>query len=303
MCEGLRTISLLIFVMDIETTRGAIRDYLDRALADPAHCDSKTLEAARYMVLNDFSKLYRPLLLLATAEGYSVSHGRAMPIAAAIEAIHVSSLIEDDKMDESDTRRGKPACHIVYGEEIAHLAHMRLREFAEEHITERNSLSLKQRNAIARLAFRTGNAMIYGQEKDVLQRDLDSLEKVLRMYEGKTGALIGAALASGGIVGKACQEDIDNLYSMGVNMGVSYQIIDDALDSRASTEETGKPANQDLKKQTLVKLVGWDEVKRIKCEKDKEIDRLFATLHGDHSILGDFVCHLRGKHERFLSSG
>ena len=287
--------------MNIETTRGAIRDYLDKALADQTHPNSKTLEAARYMTLNDFSGLYRPLLLLATAKGYSVSPGKAMPVAAAFEAIHVLSLIEDDMMDKSDTRRGKPACHVVYGEDVASLAHMLLREVAEENIIERNRLSDRQRLTIARLAFRTGKAMIYGQERDVLQRDLDSPEKVLRMYGGKTGALIGAAIASGGIIGGACQEDIDTLHDIGTSIGVSYQIIDDALDARASSKETGKPANQDSKKQTLIKIIGWDGVKREKSEKDREVDKLFPTLHGDHSILGDMIHHLRGKHEAYLS--
>lgn len=287
--------------MNIETTRGAIRDHLDKALTDQTNWDSKTLEAARYMALNDFSGLYRPLLLIGTARGYSVSLRKAMPIAVAFEAIHVLSLIEDDMMDKSDTRRGKPACHIVYGEDVASLAHMLLREVAEENIVEKNSLSDRQRITIAQLAFRTGKSMIYGQEKDVLQRDLNSPEKVLRMYGGKTGALIGAALASGGIIGGACQEDVDTLHYIGVNLGVSYQIIDDALDARASSNETGKPANQDSKKQTLIKIIGWDGVKREKSEKDTEVDKLFPTLHGDHSILGDMVHHLRGKHEAYLS--
>ncbi len=253
------------------------------------------------MTLNDFGGLYRPLLLLATAKGYSVPVERAIPIAAAIEFVHVASLIEDDMMDNSDTRRGKPACHKKYGDNIAHLAHMLLREIAEENITERNVLSDSQRIAIARKAFHTGKAMVYGQEKDVTQIGLGSVEKIIKMYEGKSGALIGAALACGGIIGCACEEDINALDKMGVKMGVSYQIIDDVLDARASAEETGKPAGQDRSKRTLLNLVGWSSVKRIKARVDAEVDNLFGQLHGDHSLLGDMLHHLRGKHDKHMA--
>ena len=287
--------------MNIETTRSAIRDYLFSALADNSKRDSQVLRASNYMALNDFSGLYRPLLLLATAKGYSVGVEQAMPIAAAIEFVYVASLIEDDIMDCSYTRRGKPSCHKVFGEPVAHLAHMLLREIAEENITEKNKLSNSQRIAIARRAFHTGKAMVYGQARDVTQRGLDSVEGIVQMYEGKSGALIGAALSSGGIIGGACQEDIDVLDKIGLTMGVSYQIIDDALDARASHEETGKPVKQDGNKKTLLALVGWDNVKQIRCEKDAEVDELFATLHGDHSLLGDMIYHLRGKHDMYFA--
>ncbi|MSS74345.1 hypothetical protein EXS72_01760 [Candidatus Pacearchaeota archaeon] len=288
--------------MNLEITKGAIRNYLNTALADLSQQDSKTLEAARYMTLNDFSNLHRPVLLLATARGYSVGIERAMPIAAAIECVHVSSLIEDDMMDNSDTRRGKPACHKLFGESVAHLAHMLLREVAEENIIERNDLTNQQRIEIARLCYRTGKAMVYGQERDITQQSLDNVERIIHMYEGKSGALIGDALASGGIIGGACPEDILALERMGITAGVSYQIIDDAIDSRASIQETGKPVNQDVSKNTLVSLVGWDKVKKIKEEKDAEVDRLLKTLHGEHSLLGDMIYHLRGRHEKYMKT-
>ena len=288
--------------MNIETTRGVIRNYINSALADSNERNSKTLEAARYMALNDFGGLYRPLLLLATARGYSVGIEKALPIGTAIEFVHVASLIEDDIMDNSDTRRGKMACHTKFGEPVAHLAHMYLREAAEEQITLKNSLSNPQRIAIARKAFRTGKSMVYGQERDVLQRDIDSVDKVVRMYAQKSGALLGAALVCGGIVGRACEEDVCSLDMIGINAGVSYQIIDDALDSLAPASQTGKPANQDSAKQTLLKIVGWEGVKKLKGECDAEVDRLLATLHGDPCFLGDLIHHLRHKHDNYINA-
>ncbi|MEK6836263.1 MAG: polyprenyl synthetase family protein, partial [Nanoarchaeota archaeon] len=254
--------------MDLKTKKHLIRHCLSDALQNDIGQDSRVIDASRYMSLNGSSGLYRPLLLLSTAECYSVPIQRALPIAVAIELAHVASLIADDIMDNSDKRRGSLSCHKKYGRDIASLSHMYLREVVQEMIDEKNDFSDKQKRDITRRALHAGKKMIYGQEKDVLQRDLDTPEKIIEMYEQKTGSLIGSALACGGIIGDACHDDINRLNYIGIAMGVSYQIIDDALDERASSSETGKPSNQDLKKQTLVKMVGWDKIKMLKSEKD-----------------------------------
>ncbi len=277
-----------------------IRDYIRSVLVDSSVQKHKTIEASRYMLLNDFGGLQRPLLLLATTNGYSITPEKALPIATSIEFVHVASLIEDDMMDKSDMRRGKPACHKVFGEPISHLAQMYLIQCAHEQIISKNSLSDSQRLAIAKRAHDTGKYMVLGQERDVTQIGLKTPEDIVRMYERKSGSLIGLALAAGGIIGGACEEDIEALNRMGVKAGVGYQIIDDALDERASEKETGKPRGQDVNKKTLIKLVGWDGVRKMKNKIDSEVDRLYGTLHGDQSLLMDLIIHIRHKHDNNL---
>ncbi len=287
--------------MNIGTTRGEIRDYIRSALVDSSIPKYRTIEAESHMLLNDSGGLYRPLLLIATAKGYSVAVKKALPFAAAVEFVHAASLIEDDIMDKSDTRRDKPSCHIQFGIDIALLAHTHLVQRAYEQILNPlNRVTNGQRIAIARKAYAVGKGMTLGQERDVTQESLESKEEIVRMYEKKSGLLIGLALASGGILGGACEEDVQALERMGIKAGVGYQIIDDALDERAPQSVTGKPRGQDANKKTLLKLVGWEEVKKLKAESDSEVDRLYGTLHGDQSLLMDLMLHLRHKHDQYL---
>ncbi len=283
----------------LENRKKDIRRFISDILKDDSEKDSVVIEACKYMSLNDSSGLYRPLLLMATAEDYSVPVRKSLRIGTAIELVHVESLIADDIMDNSEIRRGRPSCHVKYGPNIAILVQDYLREIAQE-VIENTRISHQQRNDINRMASGTGKKMVYGQEKDVLQRDLDTPEKVIRMYEQKSGALIGAALACAGILGNASKMDIDNLESIGVAAGVSYQIIDDVRDVKGTFEEMGKPVNQDSKKQTLLKLVGLDGVKRLKQEKDGQVDDLMDRLQGNASNLRNLIMYLRSKRDAIL---
>ncbi len=288
--------------MDVSKAKRELYDHMGNVLSDMSVPRQQTVEAARYVALNESGGLHRPLLLFAAAEGYSVPIKRALPFGAAMEFIHSASLIDDDIADKSDLRRGKPVCHIAFGEDIARLANTFLIQKAYGQIVEGNDFSLKKKVEVVSRAHAVGASMCLGQERDITQEGLDNYSDVVRMYERKTGALIGLALSIGGVLGGASQEEVEALNKIGVNAGLSYQIIDDALDNVADERDTGKPKNQDVNKKTLLNLVGWNNVKALKTARDLENDKLLYSLNGDFSTLGVALRKLRCAHDNRLTN-
>ncbi len=286
--------------MDISKVKRELYDHMGNVLFDMTIPRQQTIEAARYVALNESGGLHRPLLLFAAADGYSIPIKRALPFGAAIEFIHSASLIDDDIADKSDLRRGKPSCHIAFGEDIARLANTYLIQKAYGQIAEGNDFSLKKKVEVIARAHDVGARMCLGQERDITQEGLDKYSDVIRMYERKTGALIGLSLSIGGIIGGASYDEVEALNKIGVNAGVSYQIIDDALDNIADARDSGKPKNQDVNKKTLLNLIGWENVKALKREKDSEIDNLIGSLNGNFYLMGTALKKLTCAHDNRL---
>ena len=292
--------SCIMFVDEIPEIKEKIWGYLDKiVLNEPGN----EVEAARYVALNRSANLWRPLLTIATARDYGVGDLRkVISVASVVELVHAASLIEDDIADESSFRRGISSCHIKFGDNLAHLAQMYLVQKAYNLLLGddiETNLGDGQKIAITRLASESGIGMIKGQAKDVMQKELGTVDDVVKMYEEKSGALIGLALACGGIVARA-YSDVESLRKLGVAMGVSYQIVDDALDSFAQKELIGKPVKQDGKKRTLLNLVGLNGVRELKELKDREIDRHVSELRVDSTCLNVMINRLRDKHKGYI---
>ena len=204
-------------------------------------------DAMAYSLLAGGKRL-RPLLCLAFAE--AVSRGPLPPAtldaACAVEYVHTYSLIHDDlpAMDDDEMRRGKPTCHVVYGEALAILAGDAL---LTEAFTLLSSGPDPVRGALCQLLARAAGAagMVGGQVLDIAA-DRPALEAYLtQLHALKTGALLRAAcmlgVASAG--GTAAQLQAAAVY--GDSVGLAFQIADDVLDVTASTEVLGKPAGAD----------------------------------------------------------
>src|SRR3989344_4445935 len=307
-----------MFLQDIDKITNGVRDYIDNKVLpyEIAHKASTEVIAARYVVLNENAGLLRPLLVAAVARDFGVSSSTAEATAktsssfenpktpfSAVELVHAASLISDDIADNSHERRGRPSCHVTFGKRMANLTeHYLVNRAYELLLKDRFSpnLSDEQRVKITGLAAESGIEMVRGQAKDIMQTGLREPKDVIRMYEQKSGALIGLALASGGIIGSASESDVVYLRQLGRCIGVSYQIGDDAFDKRAPSE-TGKPSNQDLKKQTLVKMVGFEGVIKIKEEKDALVDEIMSKIHGDTSSLKELVMQFRRERDKYLA--
>ncbi|HGS8533938.1 TPA: polyprenyl synthetase family protein [Neisseria gonorrhoeae] len=222
-------------------------------------------EAMRYAAL-DGGKRLRPMLVLAASElGGAVADavGQAM---AAIEMIHVYSLVHDDMpaMDNDSLRRGKPTCHIKYGEATALLTGDALQTQAFDVLSRPTELPAARQLAMLSVLAKAGGSagMAGGQAidlanvgKQMVQADLE------RMHSLKTGALIRAAV----LLGATACPDLSNaelavLDAYAAKLGLAFQVIDDVLDCEADTATLGKTAGKDADndKPTYVKLMGLE---------------------------------------------
>ena len=251
-------------------------------------------ETMRYAAL-DGGKRLRPLLVLAASE-----LGEAVPDAveaamAAIELIHVYSLVHDDMpaMDNDSLRRGRPTCHIRYGEAAALLAGDALQTLAFDLLSRPTALPpQRQLHMLSTLARASGSlGMAGGQAIDLANVGRSITQSELeQMHSLKTGALIRAAAALGGL---SCPDltdnDLQRLDRYAARLGLAFQVIDDVLDCEADTATLGKTAGKDSDndKPTYVKLMGLSAARQY-------AETLVAEALETLEPFGSRAAHLRG---------
>ena len=242
---------------------------LERVLPAASKQPESLHQAMRYAVL-DGGKRLRPLLVLAAAELGKSVQAACEQAAAAVECIHVYSLVHDDMpaMDNDTLRRGKPTCHVRYGEATALLTGDALQTLAFELLSQTNGLPAdRQLHMIRTLAAASGSlGMAGGQAVDLdnVGKSLSQIE-LEAMHRLKTGALIRAAVLLGALscpdLDDAALEKLDRYAAC---LGLAFQVVDDVLDCSADTATLGKTAGKDAEadKPTYVKLMGLDAARR-----------------------------------------
>jgi len=229
--------------------------------------------------INEFSNLYyyaalnngkriRPLFIYALINDLGYSQSRAHHAAVAVELIHTYSLIHDDlpSMDDDDIRHGKAALHIKYGEAKAILTGDSLQSIAFKVITEDSNLSDSQKVLMCNKLALASYQMAIGQLEDIDSERGLNLENLKKMYQNKTGALLKFSIESGIIIsGNLSKNDSELLLNFIEDIGLAYQIQDDVLDIKSSTETLGKRNNSDvrLNKNTFPSIVGIKEAEKI----------------------------------------
>jgi geranylgeranyl pyrophosphate synthase len=233
--------------------------------------------AMRYSVFNGGKRL-RPALCFAAANAIDGSNGNSTDniakVAAAVEAIHAYSLIHDDlpAMDDDDLRRGKPTCHIQFGEATAILAGDALQSLAFQQLTELSDLPAEtQLELVSMLSRYAGCAgMVTGQAIDLAATGQAlQLEQLKTMHGYKTGALIEASVLMGAVAtGSASQQQLDALRQFASAIGLAFQIQDDILDVESSTEQLGKQQGSDVAndKSTYTSILGLEQAREQAAE-------------------------------------
>ena len=193
-----------------------------------------------------------------------------MPFACALEMVHAYSLIHDDLpcMDDDDMRRGKPSCHIAFGEAVALLAGDGLLTKAFEVLATHSCLPPERTvQAVQVLAQAAGHlGMIGGQRMDLenekMQAEIERVEQTDRL---KTGALICAAAKLGCIAAGADEERILLAESYAQKVGLAFQITDDILDCTGDEKTLGKPTGSDEQnhKTTYVSVYGVEQARQV----------------------------------------
>ncbi len=253
----------------LQALRADIEAALTEAI-DSATCSNPSLLASSRHSLVAGGKRIRPVLAVAAFEAVSPSPASPFPFAvsSAVELIHTYSLIHDDlpAMDDDDLRRGVPTLHKAFDEATAILVGDGLQTLAFQLLSESTELSAGQKvRMIQRLAAASGfSGMVGGQYVDITSEgkeiDLSELESLHAM---KTGALIRAAVALGGIAGSASEVQLEALDRYARHIGLAFQVIDDILDVEGDTATLGKTQGKDevADKATYVKLLGLDGAK------------------------------------------
>ena len=199
---------------------------------------------ARY-ALEGGGKRVRPLLVLLAAQASGASTQEALPAALAVEVFHTFTLVHDDVMDHSATRRGRPAVHTAWDEPTAMLA-------GDLLMGESYRLLAASPRGDLRAMLATWNEMVRrlceGQALDkAFETDPGvSVERYLDMIDRKTGALLACALELGGLIGGADADALEALRETGYAAGRAFQIQDDLLDLTADDAAWGKPVGGDL---------------------------------------------------------
>jgi len=240
----------------------------DALLPPTEDARARLVEAMRYAAMGG-GKRVRPLLLAATADLYGVDRDLSVRAGVAIEAIHVYSLIHDDLpcMDDDDLRHGKPTVHKAFDDATAVLAGDSLHAFAFEILADPRMCGdpFIRAELVATLAKASGHeGMAGGQMMDMMaEAEQFDLHTITRLQQLKTGALLGAAVEMGAILGKVPPEGRTHLRSYARDIGLAFQIADDLLDHEGDEKAAGKALRKDESrgKQTFVSLLGPDRAR------------------------------------------
>ncbi|TCP37143.1 farnesyl diphosphate synthase [Sphingomonas sp. BK235] len=276
----------------------------DALLPVPDDPRADLYRAMRHATIGGGKRL-RPLLVFATARLFDVARDGAARAAMALEAIHAYSLIHDDlpAMDDDDLRHGKATVHKAFDEATAILAGDCLHALAFEVLADpaTHADPFVRAELVADLARASGPSGMAGGQAMDLKADgaAFDLGTVTRLQQMKTGALIGAAVEAGAILGRVPPEGRRHLRGYAHDLGLAFQIVDDLLDVEGDEQLAGKKLRKDGEagKETFVSLLG---VERAKQQSQMLVEQAIDHLrsYGDEAELlraiARFVTERRG---------
>jgi geranylgeranyl pyrophosphate synthase len=207
----------------------------------PEH--AQDLDAQLGHVLATPGKRVRPALTLLASRLWGQGEGE-MPIkmATAVELLHIATLVHDDTVDHADTRRGHQTASNLWGRNVAVLIGDFVFATSAMYVCDTHNVRLVRRFAetITELARGELNEIYTAWQPGVSLKDYNN-----RIYD-KTASLFCTSAVSGAVLGGADDKAAKNVHDYGYNIGMAYQVYDDLLDYRATSEQLGKPAGHDL---------------------------------------------------------
>ena len=199
-------------------------------------------EVANHLISSGGKRL-RPMITLAAAQMFDYAGDGHVKLATSVEFMHTATLLHDDVVDESDMRRGKRTARMIWGNQASVLVGDFLLGQAFRMMVEVGSLDALDVLSTAASVIAEGEVMQLGVAKN-----LDTTEdEYLAVIKAKTAALFSAAAEVGPIVAGASKSDRAALRSYGTNLGLAFQLIDDALDYGGDTKDLGKNVGDDFR--------------------------------------------------------
>jgi octaprenyl-diphosphate synthase len=198
-------------------------------------------------VVRGTGKGIRPALTLLSGKSFKYDLNYLLPMAVSVELMHTATLVHDDAIDKSSTRRGQRTINSIWGDEIAILMGDYLFAKAGEFVAD------TQTPRVIKLFSQTLGTISSGeivQWRAAYNADQTREDYFHRIY-GKTASLFSLATQAGAILSKATEEAVAVMKEYGDNLGIAFQIVDDILDFTSTEEAMGKPVGSDLIQGTL----------------------------------------------------
>ncbi len=217
----------------------------DAILAIPYPKEPENLyEPIRY-TMGMGGKRIRPVLVLMACEAMGGNVKDALAPAVGLELFHNFTLLHDDVMDNADVRRGMPTVHRRWGDNVAILSGDTMLTMASQHMSK---VAPDKLPAVTELFNKTAIEVYEGQQYDMDYEKLAnvSVAEYMEMIRLKTSVLLGCACKLGAIIAGANETDADNLYTMGLNLGLAFQLKDDVLDVWGDEATFGKEIGGDI---------------------------------------------------------
>lgn len=269
-----------------------LRRRIDRRLEELlSECADDPVSRAMRDSLLAPGRRVRPMLLVLAGQELNGALPALLDLGCAVEMVHTASLILDDLpcMDDARLRRGRPALHRQYGEDVAMLAVVALLSRASGVVAGAVDLPAQRRmQMVERLSLAVGiQGLVKGQYEDLHEAcHPRSIEAVMATNTRKTGVLFQATLFMAALAAGASEAVMDALDRFALALGQAYQLCDDLSDGNASH---GKDVDQDHGKTTLVSLLGPEEARRRLALQLEAADRHLASVYGANSSFSQFV--------------
>ena len=217
---------------------------VDDRLHEPVDQSGALLQAVATYALASGGKRIRPALLLLAARACGADQrDRPVTLAAVAEMMHAATLIHDDIVDHSAMRRGRPSANARWGADVSVLVGDFLYSRAIQILVADGDMRILQAFADATVCMTEGEVLQLQLLRDLKISEAD----YLRIVTGKTAALMSAAARVGALVGGAPIPTVEALAAFGLNLGIGFQLVDDALDYVAREERLGKPVGSDFR--------------------------------------------------------
>ncbi len=215
---------------------------VDKLIIDELSSDVILINQVGHYIVGNGGKRLRPMLLLLAAKALGGATDNHLILAAVIEFIHTATLLHDDVVDESDLRRGKESANAVWGNAASVLVGDYLYSSAFEMMVRTGNMRVME------ILSKTTTAIAEGEVLQLLNcnNPETSEAKYLDVIARKTAILFSAATKLSAVISKASSETEEKLAQYGQHLGIAFQLIDDALDYKASQEELGKNLGDDL---------------------------------------------------------
>lgn len=272
----------------------AIREQVETGidtLLPPAATRPTRLHQAMRHSMEAGGKRIRPVLVILASELFP-SKRAPLAAAVAIECLHTYTLIHDDlpAVDNSDLRRGRPACHKKFDEATAILAGDALLTYAFQLLAQTYEEAPKLATAlVGDLASASGSQHLIGGQMEDIENEGQAVDAHTLQYihQNKTAALLTAALTMGLRFGDPSPAQIEAMHRVGTHLGLAFQIIDDILDASSDTETMGKPVGNDAAadKLTYVALNGIEGARREAQRHTDAAVEITRSMGGEDAML------------------